>query len=158
MADVLSDLARENIIHRDLKLENIMLIREEEDPDFVKLLDFGIARIQTFSNLTESGTVLGTLPYMSPEVVSDRALSPAVDVYSLGIIVYKLLTRVGPFEGEKPLDTMRQIINKIPPAPIELNPEIFPQLNLLILKMIEKRPKLRPTAQQVIEELRKLKY
>ncbi len=158
VADVLSDLARENIIHRDLKLENIILIREEEDPDFVKLLDFGIARIQTFSHLTESGTILGTLPYMPPEVVSDRALSPAVDVYSLGIIAYKLLTRVGPFEGDKPLYTMKQIINKIPPAPFELNPEISPQLNHLILKMIEKRPELRPTAQQVIEELRKLKY
>jgi serine/threonine-protein kinase len=158
VADVLSDLARENIIHRDLKLENIMLIREEGDPDFVKLLDFGIARIQTFSHLTESGTVLGTLPYMPPEVVSDRTLSPAVDIYSLGVIAYKLLTRTEPIKGEKPLDTMRQIVNKIPPPPIELNPEISPQLNHLILKMIEKRPELRPTAQQVIEELRKLKY
>lgn len=158
VADVLVNLARENIIHRDLKLENIMLIQKENDPGFVKLLDFGIARVQTFSHLTESGIVLGTLSYMPPEVISEGIPSPAVDVYSLGIISYILLTRQKPFEGDKPVDTMRQIISYTPPAPIELNPEIPHQLNDLVLKMIEKRPESRPPAQQVIKELKQLEY
>lgn len=158
VADVLVNLERENIIHRDLKLENIMLTRKEDDPGFVKLLDFGIARVQTFSHLTESGMILGTLPYMPPEVIAEGTLSPAVDVYSLGIIGYILLTHQKPFEGEKPIDTMRQIITYTPPAPIELNPGTPSRLNDLVLKMIEKRPESRPTAQQVIEVLNRLEY
>ena len=151
VADVLAHLARENIIHRDLKPENIMLIQKGTDPDYVKLLDFGIARGQTFSHLTETGHVLGTLPYMPPEVVADGVFSPAVDIYSLGVICYKLLTRMLPFRGEKPIETMRQILDYIPPQPRQLNPGIPPELNELVLKMMSKDPLLRPTAQQTLE-------
>ncbi|MCU0286166.1 MAG: protein kinase [Acidobacteria bacterium] len=151
VADVLVHLARENVIHRDLKPENIMLITKGNDTDFVKLLDFGIARGQTFSHLTETGHILGTLPYMPPEVVTDGLFTPAMDVYSLGVICYKLLTRMLPFRGDKPIETMRQIIDYTPPQPIELNPGIHPSLNELVLKMMSKDPKQRPSAQQVLE-------
>ncbi|HLP57212.1 MAG TPA: protein kinase, partial [Candidatus Deferrimicrobium sp.] len=151
VADVLTHLARENVIHRDLKPENIMLIKKGNDTDFVKLLDFGIARGQSFSHLTETGHVLGTLPYMPPEVVTDGTFSPAMDIYSLGIICYKLLTRTLPFKGDKPIETMRQIIDYIPPQPSELNPNIPPSLNELVLKMMVKDPLQRPSAQQVLE-------
>jgi serine/threonine-protein kinase len=117
----------------------------------VKLLDFGIARGQTFSHLTETGHILGTLPYMPPEVVTDGLFTPAMDVYSLGVICYKLLTRMLPFRGDKPIETMRQIIDYTPPQPIELNPGIHPSLNELVLKMMSKDPKQRPSAQQVLE-------
>lgn len=153
VADVLVSLHKENIIHRDLKPENIMLIAKNKDPDYVKLLDFGIARVPTFSHLTETGQILGTLPYMPPEVVSSGELSPAVDVYSLGIIAYEMLTRERPFTGERPIETMKQIIHHTPPEPLTFNPETPPRLNALVLRMIDKTPANRPDAQEVLQEL-----
>ncbi|MCP4155805.1 MAG: serine/threonine protein kinase, partial [bacterium] len=140
ITDILVNLHAENIIHRDLKPENIMLIEKEGDPDFVKLLDFGLAKVQSFSHLTESGQVVGTLPYMPPEIFSDGAYSPAIDIYSLGIIGYEMLTRKKPFSGKKPIDTIKMILDHTPPEPAALLPEIPPHLNSLLLKMIEKAP------------------
>ncbi len=156
VADVLVHLGQENIIHRDLKPENIMLTRKKDDPDYVKLLDFGIARVQTFSHLTESGHVMGTLPFMPPEVVSEGRFLPAMDVYSLGVIGYRLLTHIQPFRGEKPLETMRQIVIQNPVDPLKLNPAVPPSLNMLILQMMAKKPEMRPSAQQVRDELEKI--
>ena len=150
LTHILVNLHREEIIHRDLKPENIMLIDRKGDPDFVKLLDFGIARVQSFSHLTETGQVLGTISYMPPEVVSDAAISPAVDIYSLGIIAYEMLTQQKPFTGDKPLSTMRKILNDIPPAPMEINPDVPERLNKLVLRMIEKNPQDRPDAREVL--------
>lgn len=156
IADVLVALGEENIIHRDLKPENIILVEKDGDPDFVKLFDFGIARIQTFSHLTESGQVLGTLPFMPPEVIADADLSPAVDVYSLGVLGYIMLTGREPFLADNPMDTMRKIVSHIPPPPVELNPSTPPTLNGLIMKMFEKAPEYRPTAAEVHKEIKKL--
>ncbi|MCP5104248.1 MAG: serine/threonine protein kinase, partial [bacterium] len=153
VADVLAHLGRENIIHRDLKPDNIMLVCRDGDPDYVKLLDFGIARSQTFSHLTESGHILGTLPYMPAEVISGGKFSPAVDVYSLGVIGYMMLTRMQPFRGDIPIETMKQIAHRDPIEPIKLAPEIPVQLNDLILKMLDKDPELRPSAAEVREQL-----
>ncbi len=156
VADILVVLADENIIHRDLKPENIMLIEKEGTRDFVKLLDFGIARFQSVSHLTETGMVLGTLGYMPPEALSGEEISPAADVYSLGIIGYILLTREEPFKAPKPVDTMRLIIKYFPPEPMGSNPNVPPKLNDLIMNMIEKKPELRPTAEEVTGELKNL--
>lgn len=156
VADLLVALRQENIIHRDIKPENIILVEMGGDDHFVKLLDFGIARIQTLSNLTESGQVLGTLPFMPPEVLSDAELSPAVDVYSLGVLGYLMLTRREPFHGESPLETMRQILNVEPPPPVMLNQETPPSLNGLIMRMIGKDPEMRPPALEVRAELERL--
>jgi ligand-binding sensor domain-containing protein/tRNA A-37 threonylcarbamoyl transferase component Bud32 len=153
VSDVLVSLHKENIIHRDLKPENIMLISKNNNPDYVKLLDFGIAKVPTFSHLTETGQILGTLPYMPPEVVSSGELSPSVDVYSLGIIAYEMLTQIRPFTGDRPIDTMKKIIHYNPPEPVKLNPEIPFRLNTLILRMIDKTPSTRPDAQEVLQEL-----
>lgn len=138
IAHILVNLHKEDIIHRDLKPENIMLITKDNDPDYVKLLDFGIARVQSFSHLTESGQVLGTIPYMPPEVIADGKPSPAVDIYSLGIISYEMLTGQKPFTADSPLETMKKILNDTPIPPIELAPGISPRFNKLILRMIEK--------------------
>jgi ligand-binding sensor domain-containing protein/tRNA A-37 threonylcarbamoyl transferase component Bud32 len=153
VASILVNLHREDIIHRDLKPENIMLVNREGDPDFVKLLDFGLARVQSFSHLTETGHVLGTIPYMPPEIVSDGSPSKAVDIYSLGIIGYEMLTKQKPFSGEKPVETMRKIVNITPPDPIELNPNVPTQLNDLIVHMINKKAQNRPDAQEVLAAL-----
>ncbi len=150
VAHILVNLHREEIIHRDLKPENIMLITKDRDHDYVKLLDFGIARVQSFSHLTESGQVMGTIPYMPPEVIADGKPSPAVDIYSLGVIAYEMLTRRKPFTAESPLETMKKILNDTPIPPIEITPGISPRLNELVLKMIEKNSMDRPDAREVL--------
>jgi ligand-binding sensor domain-containing protein/tRNA A-37 threonylcarbamoyl transferase component Bud32 len=153
IAHILVTLHREEIIHRDLKPENIMLIHHQEDPDFVKLLDFGIARVQSFTHLTETGQVLGTISYMPPEVLADGSLSPAVDVYSLGIIGYEMLTQKRPFESDTPVDIIKRVIHETLPEPLSLNPQILPRLNMLLMKMTAKDPLLRPDAQTVLSIL-----
>jgi ligand-binding sensor domain-containing protein/tRNA A-37 threonylcarbamoyl transferase component Bud32 len=150
VAHILVNLHREDIIHRDLKPENIMLITKDKDPDYVKLLDFGIARVQSFSHLTESGQVMGTIPYMPPEVVADGKPSPAVDIYSLGVIAYEMLTGQKPFTADSPLETMKKILSDTPIPPIEIIPGISPRLNELVLKMIEKNSIDRPDAREVL--------
>ena len=149
VADILVNLCREDIIHRDLKPENIMLLTKNGDPDFVKLLDFGIARTHAFTHLTATGQVVGTLPYMAPEVISDGTLSAAVDVYSLGVIGYEMLTRRKPFPADNPVEILNQVINTTPPNPSEINRQIPQPLNDLVLKMIEKKSGQRPGAAEV---------
>jgi ligand-binding sensor domain-containing protein/tRNA A-37 threonylcarbamoyl transferase component Bud32 len=155
-ADILVNLHGEEIIHRDLKPENIMLVNRKNDPDFVKLLDFGIARVKTFTHLTETGQVVGTLSYMPPEVISDGLLLPAADIYSLGVIGYEMITRQKPFPADKPLDIIKQIVDTKPREPREVNPRVPRRLNNLILKMIEKNPDNRPDAAVVLAILREL--
>ncbi len=155
-ADILVALFREDVIHRDLKPENIMLVKQNGDPDFVKLLDFGIARVQTFTHLTETGHVVGTLPYMPPEVISEGILSPVVDIYSLGVIGYEMLTRRKPFINESAVEILKQIINDEAVKPIEINPLTPPLLNDLILKMLSKDPDDRPDAPRVLALMEQL--
>jgi len=150
ISHILVNLHREEIIHRDLKPENIMLVTQGGDPDFVKLLDFGIAREQNLPHLTESGEVLGTIAYMPPEVVHNGQFSTAVDIYSMGIIAYEMLTRRKPFVGEKLVDTMLSIMTQNPPEPRELNETIPPRLNQLVMDMIAKEPLKRPDARSLL--------
>jgi ligand-binding sensor domain-containing protein/tRNA A-37 threonylcarbamoyl transferase component Bud32 len=156
VAHILVLLHREDIVHRDLKPENIMLIEKDGDPDCVKLLDFGIARGQHLPHLTETGQVLGTISYMPPEVVHKGDFSTAVDVYSLGIIGYEMLTRNRPFTGDQLMDTMKDIMVLIPKEPIELNPNLQPRLSTLIMEMIAKDSLQRPDARAVLAVLASL--
>ncbi|MCP4221238.1 MAG: protein kinase, partial [bacterium] len=153
VADILVNLHMENIIHRDLKPDNIMLIKIGPDGDYVKLLDFGIARGQDFSHLTESGQVLGTLPYMPPEVLSHAEPSIAMDIYSLGVIAYEMTTQRKPFAGVRPIDTMNRILKYTPPEPDPYTADIPHYLNALILRMIAKKVEDRPKAAEVLEIL-----
>jgi ligand-binding sensor domain-containing protein/tRNA A-37 threonylcarbamoyl transferase component Bud32 len=140
---------RKNIIHRDLKPENIMLIEVGADPLFVKLLDFGLARAQTFSRLTESGMVLGTVSYISPEQITGNVYSTASDIYSLGVTFYEMVTGIRPFSGENTIEIMMQILNKNPVEPIRLRKEIPGELNRLIVQMMAKDRKDRPDIKEV---------
>jgi len=153
LAHILVNLHRENIIHRDLKPENIMVVTCEEDPDYVKLMDFGIARVESFSHLTKSGEILGTIAYLPPEVLSDGTLSFPADIYSLGIIGYEMLTHSNPFTSEKPLDAIKNIIKTTPLQPIEIIPGVPSELNDLIMRMIDKDPQARPEARTVLVAL-----
>lgn len=143
---------RQNIIHRDLKPANIMIIRED-GREIVKLLDFGLAKVEVHARLTQSGNFIGTLEYMSPEQILNADSTPANDIFSLGVTFYRLLINRSPFPGNTPVDIMRQIIKNNPPAPITLRPDIPPDLDRLIMAMINKKPEHRPNAETVLAVL-----
>jgi ligand-binding sensor domain-containing protein/tRNA A-37 threonylcarbamoyl transferase component Bud32 len=147
---------RKNIIHRDLKPENIMLIETDADPLFVKLLDFGLARAQTFSRLTETGMVLGTVTYISPEQITGNVYSTASDIYSLGVTFYEMVTGIRPFSGENTIEIMMQVLNKDPIEPIRLRRETPGELNRLIVQMMAKKQKYRPDIKKVQRVLERI--
>jgi len=153
VADVLESLQGEGIVHRDLKPENIMLVDYNGDPDYVKLLDFGIARVHSFSHLTETGLVIGTLPYMPPEVVSDGTVSSMVDIYSLGVIGYEMLTRRKPFQADTPIASIKQIVEHTPELPSAINLDVPRQMDRLIMNMMAKDPAHRPSPRKVKAKL-----
>lgn len=144
IADALLNIHERNIIHRDLKPENIILVNKGGNPYFVKLLDFGLATSQSLSRFTETGMVVGTIFYLSPEQVTGGQLTVASDVYALGIIFYEILTGRKPFIGETTIDIMKQILEKEPIAPEVFEPRVNRSLSDLVMHMIKKNPKLRP--------------
>src|SRR5262249_24926807 len=128
------------IVHRDLKPENIFLTKREEDEDFVKLLDFGIAKMQARENrLTRAGTIFGTPHYMSPEQASASEVDSRADVYSLGVILYEMLAGQVPFDAENPMGLLTQHLYT-PPVPLteRKNPpqEISADLEGVVLKCL----------------------
>ncbi len=156
VTDVLVKLHNKGIIHRDLKPENIMLIQKNGDPLVVKLLDFGLARMQTVTQLTETGQIIGTLPYLPPELLSKRDISTACDVYSFGIIAYEMLTNWKPFTGDTSIGIMNQILIVKPIEPKKYRPGISVELNNLVMSMIAKYSKARPSAKEVLYSLQKI--
>lgn len=119
-----------NIIHRDLKPENIFLIHKSSNPDYVKLLDFGISKFKELETdgqkaLTQTGTVLGTPHYMSPEQArGEQNLSPRSDIYAMGVIMYQMLTGHLPFDAPNYNALLIKILTEDPPLPEILNPDL----------------------------------
>jgi beta-lactam-binding protein with PASTA domain/tRNA A-37 threonylcarbamoyl transferase component Bud32 len=121
------------IIHRDIKSHNLVLT-----PDgTVKVMDFGIARAVN-STMTQTGSVLGTAQYVSPEQAQGRALTPATDLYSLGIVLFELATGTLPFEGETPVTVALKHVNEPAPAARSVDPEVPPALEAIISRAMEK--------------------
>lgn len=153
IVDVIGFIHKKGILHKDLKPDNIMLVHKENNPHFVKLLDFGLARLQTFTRLTETGMVVGSIHYLSPEQISGGTLSEKSDVYSIGIIFYELITGTRPFTGGTTVDIMKQVID-IQPMPVSsLRPDIPGELNDLIMSMLDKDPGNRPSTAVVSRTL-----
>lgn len=140
-------------LHRDLKPSNV-LIDSDGQP---RITDFGLAKQLTReSGLTQSGAVLGTPSYMPPEQASGQndRVGPASDVYSIGAVLYQLLTGRAPFLAEVPLATLRKVMDDEPVSPSRLNHKTPPDLETICLKCLEKRPEHRyATARQLVEEL-----
>ena len=137
------------IIHRDIKPQNIVVT-----PDGVaKVMDFGIARAVD-SDATQTGSVLGTAQYVSPEQAQGRRLGPESDLYSLGVVLYELSTGRLPFEGDTPVAVALKHVNDAPVPPRKIDPSIPPALEAVILKAMQKDPRLRyHSAEEMREEL-----
>ncbi|PCC68936.1 serine/threonine protein kinase [Nannocystis exedens] len=129
------------LIHRDLKVSNVFLARRRDGGEICKLLDFGIARAEDNSELTETGVTLGTPSYMSPEQIRNANLDRRSDIYSFGVVLFKLLTGRVPFTGE-PIQVAMQHCEALPPAPSSLAPAagISPALDAIVLKAMAKKP------------------
>ncbi|MHB8418629.1 MAG: serine/threonine-protein kinase [Myxococcales bacterium] len=138
--DALSEAHAQKIIHRDLKPENIMVGHFRGDPDFVKVLDFGIAQIQDGSaaRLTRAGLVCGTPEYMSPEQARGEDLDPRSDLYSAGVILYQMAVGRLPFQADTPMGVVTKHLTERPKPPAELRPDVSPSLNALILRALSK--------------------
>ena len=153
MAKALRAAHAAGITHRDIKPENIMV----RDDGYVKVLDFGLARLvpgptdkeAATLHHTEPGTLLGSTRYMSPEQARGENASHPSDVFSLGVIFYEAATGRHPFMTDSILGTLNAINLEVPVAPSRLNPDVPSTIDSLILQMLEKDSRLRPTAVEV---------
>ena len=138
-----------DIIHRDIKPHNIMV-----QPDgSVKVMDFGIARAGN-STMTQTGSVLGTAHYVSPEQAQGKPLSATSDLYSLGVVLYESATGELPFDGDTPVAVALKQVNEMPRRASEVNPDIDPALEAVIMKALSKRPTDRyPSADEMRKDL-----
>ena len=147
IADALGAAHTAGIIHRDLKPDNIMLIVRLGDPDFVKILDFGLAKMfqaGAMANLTAAGVVLGTPQYMSPEACeSKRDVDHRTDIYATGILLFQMLCGQIPFDGASMGEVLVKQVTHAPPAPRALNPHIPPSVEQIILRCLAKAPDAR---------------
>lgn len=150
IAQALSVAHKHDIIHRDIKPQNIMV-----QPDGnIKVMDFGIARAKN-SHLTQDNSVLGTAHYVSPEQTQGKELGPTTDIYSLGIVMYEAATGQVPFQGDDAISVALKQVSEQPKPPSQLNPNVDPQLEAIILKCMQKSPADRfQTADELYRTLR----
>ncbi|HWU90108.1 MAG TPA: serine/threonine-protein kinase, partial [Kofleriaceae bacterium] len=144
MAKALAATHAAGVIHRDLKPDNIMLMTRLGDPDFVKVLDFGLAKMMAegaSSVKTAYGVLLGTPQYMSPEACeSKRDIDHRTDIYALGVLLFQMMTGVLPFDGETMGEVLVKQVTTLPPAPRGLNPAIPPSVEQVVLRCLAKPP------------------
>ena len=151
VAQGLSAAHRQGVIHRDIKPANVMLTADRT----VKITDFGIARFTDDSagTATATGKILGTADYLAPERALGRSAQPASDVYSLGCVLYELLTGRPPFSGTTSLAVVQQHVDTAPPPPHRLSAAVPRPLSDYVLRLLAKDPAQRPSAHEAAEWL-----
>jgi len=125
-----------DVVHRDIKPANLMIVRG----GMVKITDFGIARMRSAEVRTQTGVVLGSPRYMSPEQVVGKRAEPRSDIFSLGVILYEMVTGKPPFMGDDVSAIMFQILNFVPPPPSTVNPDAPEMLDFIVAKALAKSP------------------
>jgi CHASE2 domain-containing sensor protein/predicted Ser/Thr protein kinase len=159
IAEGLAEAHGRGVVHRDLKPENVMLADRGE----VKVLDFGLALFAESSsdamtrsqNLTEEGHMVGTLPYMAPEVLRGLKAEARSDLYSLGVLTFEMATGRRPFPDDEPHELLYTILNQAPPRPRIVNGRISPRLEEIILRLLAKDPERRfASAAELLQSLR----
>jgi len=135
IADALEYAHNRGIIHRDIKSSNILVTRDGRPV----LMDFGIAHAASGTRLTQTGLVIGTPEYMSPEQAEGKTIDRRTDIYSLGIVLYECLTGQLPFKADNPLSIIMKVVNEAPQPPIHLNSDIPGWLNKVVLQCLAKR-------------------
>ncbi len=168
LADALSAAHERGIVHRDLKPANVMITREGR----VKVLDFGLAKLEapdsgsnatdmkteSRADLTQKGRVFGTVAYMSPEQARGGKIDARSDVFSLGVVLYQMLTGERPFRGDSVADMISSILRDQPPPLTEVRPDLPPHLGRVLRRCLEKEPRDRyQTSRDVYNELKELR-
>ncbi len=140
------------IIHRDLKPANIIVTQRSDVPAVVKVLDFGVAKLAADAldddegtiTLRQTGALIGTPRYMAPEQSNGHELTPAADVYSLGVILYEMLTGMAPFTGSTPVEIAAKHVNNQPHSPRKIVAAIPEDVERVVMHALEKQPEDRP--------------
>jgi eukaryotic-like serine/threonine-protein kinase len=145
---------RRGIVHRDIKPHNVLLADGTgEGQSRFKVTDFGISRTTT-SQMTEAGSIVGTAQYLSPEQARGAAVDQRSDIYSVGIVLYELLTGRLPFTGETPLEIAMKHLSEVPKPPSEIRPEVPADLDMVVLRALAKDPEDRfQSAEEMEREL-----
>ncbi len=125
-----------NIVHRDVKPQNILITTDGR----AKLTDFGIAREASTATLTQTDTIVGSVHYLSPEQARGETAGPRSDIYSLGVVLYEMVTGVLPFQGDTPIGVALKHIQESPPSPSSINPGVSPGLEKIINRAMAKFP------------------
>ncbi len=154
-AAALADAHSKGIIHRDIKSENIMFTSAGD----IKVMDFGLAKIQDASILTKEASVLGTISYMSPQQAIGEVIDKRSDIYSLGVVMYELLTKKLPFAGDYEMAVIYSILNEEPLGVREINEAVPKPLEQIVAKALKKDLNQRyQSAEELIEDLKKVKF
>lgn len=141
---------RVGLVHRDVSASNIMVSYDGA----VKLLDFGVARVMSATHKTQAGTLKGKVPYMSPEQCKGQPLDRRSDLFSLGIVLYELTVGRRPFRGDSDFAVMDQIVYQTAPRPSSLLGDYPPELEAIVMKLLERDPKARyTTAGELVDDL-----
>jgi len=140
-----------NVVHRDIKPANIMLTAD----DTVKVTDFGTAKILQFGTVQQTAHVMGTPSYMSPEQVKGRAVDGRSDIFSLGVMLYEMITGEKPFPGQSITTVIYKIVNEEPVPPRQINPSIHPGISEAVMKALAKDPDARyQSCREMLQDLR----
>jgi serine/threonine-protein kinase len=135
------------LVHRDVKPQNILVNREGN----AKVVDFGIAKGMRDANLTEAGTGMGTVHYVSPEQARGESVGPASDLYSTGVVLFEMLTKALPFDADTPVAIAMKHVQAPPPRPSSLNAAIPPQIDAIVTRALAKDPAARYASGAALE-------